>query len=155
MNARIFFFIGTGTYLPLYLEGDYKGPSTRLTLKMTRSARTQIKWKMNERLEERQVPHRTQPWTKWPGSKFCESIWDTLKIHRLRRKIWLIKSNAKCCYLKKLTSKGTLRQVFTCLCLLWPHTRYFPPPWTLFTRIQYYSQRGGGGELPERRLEGQ
>jgi hypothetical protein len=33
------------------------------------------------------------------------------------RKIRLIESNAKCRYLKKLTYKGTLRQVFICL---WP-----------------------------------
>jgi hypothetical protein len=34
--------------------------------------------------------------------------------YRGRRKIRLIESNAKC-YLKKLTCKGTLRQVFICL----------------------------------------
>ncbi len=32
-----------------------------------------------------------------------------------RRQIRLIESNAKCCYLKKFTCKGTLRQVFICL----------------------------------------
>jgi hypothetical protein len=31
---------------------------------------------------------------------------------RAHRKIRLIESNAKCCYLKKFTCKGTLRQVF-------------------------------------------
>jgi hypothetical protein len=32
-----------------------------------------------------------------------------------RRQIRLIESNAKRCYIKKLTYKGTLRQVFICL----------------------------------------
>ncbi len=32
-----------------------------------------------------------------------------------RRKIRFIEGKAKCCHLKKLTFKGTLRQVFICL----------------------------------------
>ncbi len=36
-------------------------------------------------------------------------------VHARRRKIVLIKSNAKCRYQKKFTCKGTLRQVFICL----------------------------------------
>jgi hypothetical protein len=43
---------------------------------------------------------------------------------RYRRKKRLIEGNAKCSHLKKLTCKGTLRQVFICL---WPRTPYpFP-----------------------------
>jgi hypothetical protein len=66
-----------------------------------------------------------------------------------RRKIRLVEGNAKCCHLKKLT-KGTLRQVFICLR---PGTPY-PPPYTLYTCIQYtYSHREGGGELNQREGE--
>ncbi len=39
------------------------------------------------------------------------ALWETLP----RRKIRLIENNARCCHLKKLTGKGTLRQVFICL----------------------------------------
>jgi hypothetical protein len=45
----------------------------------------------------------------------------------IHRKIRLIECNAKCRYLKKLASKGTLRLVFICL---WPRT---PPPPPLHT----------------------
>ncbi len=40
------------------------------------------------------------------------SILDVVEIGSTRRKVRLIESNAKCRYLKKLTCKGTLRQVF-------------------------------------------
>jgi hypothetical protein len=43
---------------------------------------------------------------------------------------------------KKMTCKGTLRQVFFCLRPRTPH----PPPYSLNTCIQYtYSHREGGG----------
>jgi hypothetical protein len=48
-----------------------------------------------------------------------------------RSKIRLIEGNAKCCHLKKLTYKGTLRQVFICLR---PRTPYPPSP-THFKRV--------------------
>ncbi len=71
-----------------------------------------------------------------------------------RRKMRLIEGNAKCCHLKILTCKGTLRQVF-----IWlrPRTPYPPPPaYTLFTYILYTnSHREGGEGEPERRLDGQ
>jgi hypothetical protein len=38
-----------------------------------------------------------------------------LAFSQVREKIKLIESNAKCCYLKKLTCKGSWRQVFICL----------------------------------------
>jgi hypothetical protein len=65
-----------------------------------------------------------------------------------RRKIRLIESNAKCHYLKQLTSKGTLRHVFSMSeAPSPPMTPYPPPPYTLCTCtcIQYtYSHREGG-----------
>jgi hypothetical protein len=66
-----------------------------------------------------------------------------------RKKIRLIEGNAKCLHIKKLTSNGTLRQVFICL-----RPRPHIPPYTLYTCIQYtYSHREGGGRVkPERRL---
>ncbi len=60
----------------------------------------------------------------------------------VHRNIRLIEGNAKCCHLKKLTCKGTLGQVFICRR---PKTPYPPPPYTLYTCIQYnYSYREGG-----------
>ncbi len=69
-----------------------------------------------------------------------------------RRKSKLIEGNAKCRHPKKLTCKGTLRQVFICLR---PRTPHQPPP--LHTVYVYTSShRDGGGVIePERRLEGQ
>jgi hypothetical protein len=61
-------------------------------------------------------------------------------------------------YLKKLTCKGTLRQVFICLRPRVPHT---PPPNTVYVYKVYctYSHGGEGGQggrvEPERWLEGQ
>jgi hypothetical protein len=72
-----------------------------------------------------------------------------------------IDTKAKCRQLKKLTCKGTLRQVFICLrpaSLLRPHGPYRPPPYTLYTSILYiliHTWRGGERVKPERRLEGQ
>ena len=92
---------------------------------------------------------------------FCVDGFDLWRIYcttlepRKRRKRRLIVSNTKCRQLKKLTCKGTLRQVFICQR---PITSYPPPPYTLYTCMQYtYSHREGGrGRVePERRLEGQ
>jgi hypothetical protein len=47
-----------------------------------------------------------------------------------RRKIRLIEGNAKCCHLKKLTSKGTAAGVYL------PRTPYPPPSYTLYKCIQ-------------------
>jgi hypothetical protein len=67
-----------------------------------------------------------------------------------RRKIRLIEDNAKCRHLKKLTCKGTLRQVFISL-------RPPPLPFTHYVRVyRILIHTGKGGEVePERRLEGQ
>ncbi len=76
-----------------------------------------------------------------------------------RIKIMLIEGNAKCRHLKKLTSKGTSRQVFICLR---PRTPYPPPPplhtvygHTVYTVYLFTQGRGGERIEPERRLEGQ
>ncbi len=69
----------------------------------------------------------------------------------VRWKIRLIEGNAKCRHLKNLNCKKTLRQVFICLQNTLP-----PPPYTLFTCIQYtYSHRedGEGGESNQREGE--
>ncbi len=81
-----------------------------------------------------------------------------------RRKTRLIEGNAKCRrHLKKLTCKGTLRQVFICLRPRFPQTPPLPP-YTLYNIvytyiIQYtYSHREEGEVVriePETRLEGQ
>ncbi len=72
----------------------------------------------------------------------------------VHRKIRLIESNAKSCHLKKLTCKGTLGQVFICRR---PRTPYPPPPpYTLYTCIQYtysYMEGGKGRELYHREGE--
>jgi hypothetical protein len=77
----------------------------------------------------------------------------TTKIHQDHRKIRLREGNAKCRHLKKFTCNGTLRQVFICLI---PRTPY-PPPYTLYTCIQYtYSRReeGEGGDLNRKKGKG-
>jgi hypothetical protein len=72
------------------------------------------------------------------------------QLAEVRRNVTLIEGNAKC-HLKKLTWKGTLRQVFICLK---PRTPYPPPP--PHACIPILTQgRGGGAIEPERRLEGQ
>ena len=76
-----------------------------------------------------------------------------LNMHE-RRKIRLIEGNAKCRHLKKVTSKGTLRQVFICLR---PRTAYPPSPLhTVYcTRtVHLFTQgRGEGRELNQREGE--
>jgi hypothetical protein len=80
-----------------------------------------------------------------------------------RRQIKLIESNVKCRYLKKFTSKGTLRQVFY---LSEPLRPPAPPPMTPYPPLTHcvrvysiliYTGKGGerGESLPESRLEGQ
>ncbi len=44
--------------------------------------------------------------------KACGNLSFICDVHSGRRKIRIIEVNAKCCHLKKLTCKGTLRQVF-------------------------------------------
>jgi hypothetical protein len=74
---------------------------------------------------------------------FCYSQYILYDVHR--RKIRLIEGNAKCRYLqKKITCKGTLRQVIICLRT---RTPYPPPPYTRYTCMYtVYSRREGGGE---------
>ncbi len=68
-----------------------------------------------------------------------------------RRKIRLIESHAKCRYLKKLTLKGTLWQVFYLSeAPSPPMTSYSPPPYTLYCirvySILIHTKKGGRGE---------
>jgi hypothetical protein len=58
----------------------------------------------------------------------------------------LIEDNVKCYHLKKLTCKGTLRQVFICLR---PSTPYPLLPYTLYTCIQYIIHTEEWGEVEE------
>ncbi len=78
------------------------------------------------------------------------------------RKIILIKCNAKCRYLKKLSCSGTLWQAFN---LSWGHIpSYDPhtPPYPLYTCIHYtvylflftQGRGGGGGELTREKVRG-
>ncbi len=56
------------------------------------------------------------------------------------RKIRLIENNAKCRYLKTLTCKGTLRQVFYLSeALSPPLTPYNPPSYTLYITVYVYT----------------
>jgi hypothetical protein len=76
----------------------------------------------------------------------------------IHRKITLIESNATCRYLKQLTCKGTLRQVFE-----GPLPSYDPilppPPYTLYTQNAYtvylFTQEKGGGGANQNEGEGQ
>jgi hypothetical protein len=71
----------------------------------------------------------------------------SVRVHR--RKIRLIEGNSKCCHLKKLIYKETLRQVFICLR---PGAPY-PPPITHCIRVYSILINTGkgerGGELRE------
>ncbi len=74
----------------------------------------------------------------------------------MRRKIRLIESNAKCRYLRKLTCKGTLRQVFYLSEAPSPHMTPYPPSplHTVYVYIVYFftQGRGGGGELTSEKV---
>ncbi len=71
---------------------------------------------------------------------YISTVW-----HR-RRKIRLIESSAKCCYLKKFACKGTLRQVCYLSVAPSPPMTPYSPPYTLYTCTKYtYSHGGGGG----------
>jgi hypothetical protein len=65
-----------------------------------------------------------------------------------RRKMRLIEKNAKCRYLKKLTCKGTLQQVF--------YLYESPPPCIYVYCIRYLFTQGGGGggELTREKVRG-
>jgi hypothetical protein len=77
--------------------------------------------------------------------------------HDMRRKIRLIECNAKCRYLKKLTCKGTLRQVFYLSEAPSPPMTPYSP---LIHCIRVYSilihtGKEGGGEITREKVEGQ
>jgi hypothetical protein len=91
----------------------------------------------------------------------CPSVEKLLTIRIFcdkRRKIRLIECSAKCRYPKKMTCKGTLRQVFS-LSDLPSYDAFFPLPFTYCIRVHNYSyshrEWGGGGDEPERRLKRQ
>ncbi len=73
-----------------------------------------------------------------------------------RRKIRLIESKDKCCYLKKLTCKGTLRQVFYLSETFSPPMTPYSPPYTHNTCIHYtvilVHTGKGGGELTREKV---
>jgi hypothetical protein len=72
----------------------------------------------------------------------------------VHRKIRLIESNAKSCYLKKLTCKGTLGQVFICRRARTP----YPPLHIVYVYSAYLFIQGRGEGwrvVPERRGDGQ
>jgi hypothetical protein len=74
-----------------------------------------------------------------PGIKSSKKTMLLIVVIFGRRKIRLIESNEKCRYLKKLTWKGTLRQVF-----------YLSPPLThcirVYSILYLFTQGGGPGE---------
>ncbi len=77
----------------------------------------------------------------------------------LRRQIRLIESNAKSRYLRQLTCKGTLRQVFYLSEVLSPPmTPYYPPLHTVYVYTVYLFIQGkgeeGGGELTREKVRG-
>ncbi len=66
-----------------------------------------------------------------------------------RRRLRLMECNAKCRYLKKLTCKGTLLQVFYLSEAPYPPmTLYSPSSYTLYTciQLQYTNSHREGGE---------
>ncbi len=68
------------------------------------------------------------------------------------RKIRLLEGNAKYRHLKKVTCKGTLRQVFICLKPRIP----YPPLHNVYVYTVYIFTQGGGERVePDRRGEGQ
>jgi hypothetical protein len=69
-----------------------------------------------------------------------------------RRKIRLMKCNAKCFHLKELICKGTLWHLFICLK---PRTPYKPPTPHLQSVYVYtvHTGKGGGGDLNQREGE--
>jgi hypothetical protein len=64
----------------------------------------------------------------------------------MRTKIRLIESHAKCRYLKKLTFKGTLRQVF--------HLSEAPPTCILYNILIHPGKGGGRGKLTKEKVIG-
>jgi hypothetical protein len=78
---------------------------------------------------------------------------DSRNLAPLRRKIRLIESKAKCCYLKKLTCKGTSRQVFYLSeAPSLPMIPYSTHTYTLYKcivhlQVYLFTQGRGGGEL--------
>ncbi len=74
---------------------------------------------------------------------------------RDRRKIRLLEGNANCRHVKKLTCKGTLRQVFICLT---PRAPFSPTPFTHCIRVYsilIHTGKEGGGRVDRGEGEGQ
>ncbi len=100
-----------------------------------------------------------QEWTKIE----CMVIWkipSTKTLPESYRKIGLIENSAKCCYLKKLSCKRILQQVFYLSEPLSPPMTPYPlPPFTHFIRVYSTLIRTGkggrgGGELTREKVRG-
>ncbi len=93
--------------------------------------------------------HESTPKTK-EDKKKCHRKYTQWKkrssIDWIRRKIRLTKGNSKCPHLKKLTCKGTLRQVFISRR---PRNRTYSPEHTVYVytvfSVHIHTGRGGGG----------
>ena len=75
--------------------------------------------------------------------------WTFCLFRSKRKKIRLIECNVKCSLSKKLTSEGTLRQVFYLSEAPSPSMTPYPPPCTLYTYTVYtvyLFTQGGEGE---------
>jgi hypothetical protein len=93
------------------------------------------------------------PWTRWP-CRICPCPDDFN-----HREIRLIECNAKCRYLKRLTCRGTLRQVFYLSeTPTPPMTPYSPPPlhtiYVYTVYCTYTHRRGRGGEQTREKVRG-
>ncbi len=111
---------------------------------ITRARRMQKRRIEEESTCEREKNLISSPW--W--CKVCAAIFHLMSA-------LLTEGNAKCCHLKKLTCKGTLRKAFICLR---PRTPY-PPSLThcirVYSILTVFTQGRGGIVEPEKRLEGQ
>ncbi len=134
-------------------EGD--GASVRIGTFLNLAQYRGFKWEI--------TPRNSTVWPRKELNKSKFEAWKFTKIKYIKssRKIpyfHFIRRNTthrmqcKGCHLKKLTCKGTLRQVFICL-RPEPHTR---PPYTMYMCIQVYlftQGRGGGGDMSQRERE--
>ncbi len=92
-------------------------------------------------------------WSDVSKYLYCTAQFNAGNMHGVlgfyRRKIKIIEGNAKCRRLNKLTSKGTLQQVFVCPR---PRTPDLPPLTHCVRKYSTYSHREGVGEGGGREL---